>query len=231
MRLLILALFALAVSTQSQTPQQLANPETIVPVCENGPALVRSPVLRSPNNAYQAYVENEAAPRPYNQCINTAKLFVKGPADEQFQLVYLKEPQEGELVSVMTLVDWSPDSHNLLLDLFVSTIGSDTGTVIPVIYDAERGVFSEHWVERALSQHFGRDCSFLVHSMGFAAGRGYVLKIEPTFESDDTAPDPDSCVQKPGPWLFDFVQPKGWTIQPLDSGFQITYYGRFAAAP
>ncbi|PYU73619.1 MAG: hypothetical protein DMG49_05780 [Acidobacteria bacterium] len=158
------------------------------------------------------------------QCVNTAKLFVKGPSDKGFRLVYLEEPSRYELFNNVKIVDWSPDNHHLLAELFVGQWGSDAGGNAPLLYDATDGVFaSPNVVATALNIRFGHDCEFVVQTMGFAADGGVVFKIWPRFGEGKTAAEPGSCVNKEGLWLLKDG------ISPLADTYRVQRYGRFLA--
>jgi hypothetical protein len=192
-----------------------------------GSMLVRSRVFVSPDGNYEAYAENEAvAHSAGEQCVNTAKLFVKGPGEKGFRLVYLEEPTRYELFNNVKIVDWSPDNHHLLAELFVGQWGSDTGGNTPLLYDATDGVFnSKNVVATALSIRFGHDCAFVAQTMGFAADGGVVLKIRPSLDEVEGTVEPDSCVKQEGLWLLKDG------IKPLTGTYRVARYGRFLVAP
>ncbi len=191
-----------------------------------GSILVRRPVLVSPDGKYQAYAENEAVARQGagDECVNTAKLFVKGPSDEQFRLAYLQEPHLYELISQIDLIDWSPDSHYLLAELFIGQWASDFGGFSPLLYNAWDGVFSpENFVSTAFSIHVGHDCTYVSKTIGFAPDGGVVLKVHPNFDEEGIM-DTASCVKEEGLWLLN----KGLT--PLADTYKVRRYGRLLAA-
>src|ERR1700674_1453167 len=124
-----------------QSSERVVTSETATATCFDkttqklvGSMLVRSRVFVSPNGNYEAYAENEAvAHSAGEQCVNTAKLFVKGPSDKGFRLVYLEEPSRYELFNNVKIVDWSPDNHHLLAELFVGQWGADAGGNTPLL--------------------------------------------------------------------------------------------------
>ncbi len=190
-----------------------------------GSMLVRRPVLVSPDGKYQAYAENEAVAHLGGgaECVNTAKLFVKGPGDKEFRLAYLQEPHLYTLISQIDLIDWSPDSRYLLAELFIGQWASDFGGSSPLLYNAWDGVFSpENFVSTAFSIYVGRDCSYRSKTIGFASDGGVVLKIQPYFEEEGII-DPASCVKEEGLWLLN----KGLT--PLADTYKVRRYGRLLA--
>jgi hypothetical protein len=224
-------------STFAQAPErsseQVVTSETATATCFDktsqklvGSMLVRSRVFVSPDGNYEAYAENEAvAHSSGEQCVNTAKLFVKGPGDKGFRLVYLEEPSRDELFNNMKIVDWSPDNHHLLAELFVGQWGSDAGGNTPLLYDATDGVFnSKNLVATALSSRFGHACAFVVQTMGFAADGGVVLKIRPSLDEAEGTVEPDSCVKQEGLWLLKDG------INPLTGTYRVPRYGRFLVA-
>jgi len=214
-RLLTLASILIAGNANGQRPEPL--PERLI-VSEKpfascydanyklvGSMLVRSPILVSPDGNYQAYAENEAVAYrggTWAECVNTSKLFVKGAGEKEFRLAYLEEPRVYNLLSLIGLVDWSPDSHYLFAELVVSQWGSDWGGSSPLLYNAWNGVFSpQDFVSTALSIHLGHDCYYRVQSLGFAPDGGVVLKIQPWFDEEGIL-DPASCVKKEGLWML-----------------------------
>ena len=216
-----------------QLPERVIASETATATCFDkttqklvGSMLVRSRVFVSPDGNYQAYDENEAVARKVGeQCVNTAKLFVKGPSDKGFQLVYLQKPSRHELFNNIKIVDWSPDNHQLLAELFIGQWGSDAGGNTPLLYDATDGVFnSQDVVATSLSIHFGHDCAFVVQTMGFAADGGVVLKIRPSLDEAEGTIEPDSCVMKEGLWLLKDG------IKSLADTYRVQRYGRLLAA-
>ena len=210
--------------TPERLPRRAITSETLTATCfDNGPTLVRSPILISPDRKYSAYSENEAVVRGEKRCINTARLFLKGPGDKVFRLVYLQAPTRYQLFNNIKLLDWSPDSHRLLSELFVGQWGSDSGGSTLLLYDATDGVFaSEDAIGTALSIYFGHDCAFSVRMMGFASDGGVVLKIQPSFDDEATV-EPSSCVQKEGLWLLQDG------IKPLPAAYRVRRYGYFSA--
>jgi hypothetical protein len=82
-----------------------------------GSYIVRSPILSSPDSLHRAYVEVEAiASRPKDEpsdsipsCENTSRLFVAGPPDSDFKLVYSQSAPGISDGNSLKLVDWSAD--------------------------------------------------------------------------------------------------------------------------
>ncbi len=190
-----------------------------------GSMLVRRPVLVSPDGKFQAYAENEAVAHlgAGAECVSTAKLFVKGPGEKEFRLVYLQEPDLYELISQIDLVDWSPDSHHLLAELFLGQWGSDSGGFSPLLYNAWNGVFSpENFVSTAFSIHIGHDCPYVNKALGFAPDGGVVLRVQPDYDEEGIM-DPASCVKKEGLWLLKN------SLTPLADTYKVQRYGRLLA--
>jgi hypothetical protein len=129
-RLLLFAFVLVCYEANAQGPKRLPEhvivSETATADCYDkasnklvGSMLVRRPVILSPDGKYQAYAENEAV--AYRgagaECVNTARLFVKGPGEKEFRLAYLQEPSLYTLFNEINIVDWSPDSRYLLAEL------------------------------------------------------------------------------------------------------------------
>lgn len=234
--LLIFVVLGVACQANAQDrerfPERVIVSETATATCYDstgrrlvGSMLVRSPVFVSPDGRHQAFVENEAVAYPGRgpECVNNAKLFVKGPGDKEFRLAYLQEPTTYQLYSHIEIVDWSPDSRDLLVQLFIGQWGSDWGAFSPLLYHAWDGVFSsQNMVSTALSTHFGYGCSYGVRTLGFSPDGGVVLKIQPVFD-EEGALDPKSCVKKQGLWLLKDG------LLPLASTYGVRRYGEYLA--
>lgn len=206
--LLCLACAPLAERALAQGPEPLQPrvviSETATATCyeENssrvaGSMLVRRPTLLSPDGHNEAYAENAAvAHGPLGQCANTAKLFVRQPGNKEFRLIYHQEPSEYELFNDIEIVDWSPDSRYLLAELALGQWGSDFGGSTPLLYDARNGaVTPERWLDEEFNRYFGRTCSYVVKSLGFAPSGNVVLRVRPPVDEEGVL-DPESCVRK-----------------------------------
>jgi hypothetical protein len=231
---LLLVCVAISVEAEAQGPERLPErvivSETATATCYDstnqklmGSMLVRSPVFISQDGRYQAFVENEAVAHRGGgpECAHNAKLFVKGPDDKKFRLVYLQAPSTYELWNDIEIVDWSPDSRYLLAELFIGQWGSDWGAFSPLLYHAWDGVFSsQNMVDTALSYHFERDCDYRVKTLGFSPDGGVVLKIWPVFDEEGTLV-PESCVKEEGLWLLKDG------LLPLAAAYGVQRYGRY----
>ena len=171
----------------------------------------RTSVLMSPDGLYRAYAESEAvasqAPNGSNaECQNTSKLFVSGPTSEKFRPVLVVEPSPEALGNSIDLVDWSLHGHRLLLAQGFWQWGSDVGGMMVRIYDAESENLSRKFVvDEAFSRYVGKNCAGVFRPMGFSSSGKVIVTAGPFFMVGEDKPVEDSCVQKEGFWLVDFV--------------------------
>jgi len=220
---------------QDKWPARVVVSETAMATCyeENssrvaGSMLVRRPTLLSPDGHNKAYAENAAvAHGPLGQCANTAKLFVRRPGEKDFRLAYHQDPSEYELLNDIRIVDWSPNSRYLLAQLEISQWGSDWGTSVPVLYDAQTGtVTPEDWLDSVLEIHFDNHCSLdpFVERLGFTPSGGVIIRIRPARDMVEGGLEPDSCIKTEQLFL---LHPATHVIAPLAGKHKIQKYGHF----
>lgn len=235
-----------AASAKAQRlPSQVITSRTKAATCyKSGPAgaspelvgsqIVRTPVLASPDGRYRAYVEEEAAAFeiPKNdehrwsavECANTTRLFVAGPGNGPFRLAFLQVPDFSHIRNSITLIDWSPDSHQLMFRLNWSTYATDFFPNCLLLYDPDYGYFKEcGFAEEAFSAKVNKECSVLVQPLGFSPDGKVVLTAQPYYSVDGQTAEP-ACVSKKGIWLFD---PHGGNLSPLPDDYKVPRYGRF----
>jgi hypothetical protein len=187
---------------------------------------MRTFVLESPDGKFRAYAETEAVTQKRRdahgpedvECQNTSRLFVAGPASHKFQrvMMVLPTPELGD--NSISLADWSPDGHRLLIAEGKAGYGSDVGWIMIRIYDADSGkLSSEALVDEAFHKHAGKDCVGVFQPTGFSEDGGIIVRAGPYFDVGEDQPRSDSCVAKEGIWL---IEPVGDAIRQLPDNYK-----------
>jgi hypothetical protein len=200
-----------------------------------GPNKMRTLVLASPDGKYRAYAETEALTHRKRdahgyedvECQNTSRLFVAGPESHKFHrvMIVLPTPELGE--NSISLADWSPKGHRLLLAEGKAGYGSDFGGIVIRIYDADSDkLSSESLVEEAFRKHAGKDCIGVFQPTGFSEDGGIAVKAGPYFDEGEEQPRADSCVAKQGIWLIGL---RDEAIRQLQDNYKPKYYGKEVA--
>jgi len=213
-----------------QPSQDVVVHETIMASCseETGSMLVRRPILLSPDGKYQTFAEIESRITGISSCLNISKLFLKRPEDENFILVYREDTSEYERLNDVRIIDWSPNSRYLLIDLIIGQWGSGWGEIIPLLYDIQEGTLTpKQWLTKAFSRYFGYKCHYLVWSKAFTPSGSVVLRIRPETEVEGNL-DPESCVKKEQLLLLD---PVTHVITPFLGEDDFKRYGQIPDAP
>jgi hypothetical protein len=127
-----------------------------------GSRVVRTPFLVSRDRQHRAYVQVEAIVKKQEEvpvrCSNTSRLYVASPGESEFRLVFRLEPRRHLQGNGIRLVDWSPDSRLLLVDMHQWQYASDSIGNSPLIYDVEADKLTSLSQSWALSTFFGREC-------------------------------------------------------------------------
>ncbi len=204
-----------------------------------GPMLVRSQVLVAPDGEHRGYTESLAGggvklPSATGgwlspECANITKLFVASKREQEFKQALTVTPTEYTLGNAIRLVDWSPDSRYLLFELFLFQWGSDFGGRDLVLYDAQSGSSSDpQRPYEAFKKWAGRGCSATIEPLGFSGEGKVVLKVWPSYpiapESNEPVTESDSCLKKPGIWLYD---PGTGSLRELPDSYKVEHFGRF----
>ena len=201
-----------------------------------GPNKMRTLVLESPDGKYRAYAETEAFTRKkksatgeYVECENTSRLFVAGPRSDGFrQVVTLLPKAEPEPSgNDLSLVDWSPIGHRLLIAEGLFWYGGDSGRIVIRIYDADSHKLSdESFVEEAFCKHAGKECIGVFEPTGFSKDDGITVNAGPYFDVGEDQPRADSCVAKEGIWLIGRADD---AIRQLPDNYKPKHYGKEVA--
>ena len=205
-----------------------------------GPMLVRSQVLVAPDGKRRAYTESLAAGGVKlasdtggwlsPECANITWLFIANSPGDKFRQVLTVVPDEQTLGNAAWLVDWSPDSRYLLLKLFSFQWGSDFAGSAPVLYDARSGTTSDpERAYEAFRKWAGRNCSATIEPLGFSSEDKAVLNVGPSYPvapeaGEEKKPEPDSCVKRPGLWLY---EPDTGKLTKPPVGYKAEHFGKF----
>jgi hypothetical protein len=168
-----------------------------------GSYIVRSPILTSPDSLHRAYVEVEAiAFRPNDEpsnsipsCENTSRLFVAGPADGDFKLVYSQSPPDISDGNSLKLVDWSADGTNLLMERTIWGYETEGELSDLVLFTVSSGTVTVPDLQKVLETRFGKDCSSENSVIGFTPEGNVVIRVAPvkdTYYNEGAT----SCVKK-----------------------------------
>jgi hypothetical protein len=208
-----------------------------------GPMLVRSQVLVAPDGEHRAYTESLAAggvklPSDTGgwlspECANITWLFVANSPGDKFRQVLTIIPEEQTLGNAIWLVDWSPNSRYLLFKSFAFQWGSDAAGSAPVLYDAQSGTSSDpECAYEAFKKWAGRSCFATIEPLGFSSEDKAVLNVGPSYPvapeaGEETKPEPDSCVKRPGLWLY---EPDTGKLTKLPAGYKVKHFGKFESS-
>lgn len=188
---------------------------------------VSSDVFVSPDGKRQAYtrvVANSAAGRmnpehSSRMCVNNSMLFVKSDADS-FDLAFLQEATDTENGNSLQIVDWSADSHRLLLELAQWQYDSPGITRSPLVYQADLGVFQQPDLTRAFRKQFGMECSLDVRVAGYSGDGKIVIATEPMTPEEEEVLAVPSCSPKKAQWI---LSPSSESITSLPEGTKIAH--------
>jgi hypothetical protein len=197
-----------------------------------GPDKRRTVVLKSPDGKFRAYAETEVVMQKRKdahgpgevECENTSRLFVAGPASHKFQRVMMVLPTPEFGGNSISLIDWSRQSHQLLIGEGLWGYGSDFGGTEIRIYDADSGTLSgESFVVEAFRKHAGKECIGVYQLVGFSEDGGIIVKAGPYFDEGEEQVRPESCMAKEGIWL---IGPAYDVIRQLPDDYMPKHYGR-----
>jgi hypothetical protein len=212
--------------TVSQDTSRVRCPEE-----SEGITRVRTPVLLSHDQRYRAYAEIEAELfKPDAQwagnelfCKNTSKLFVAGPDNYDYRLVYFLPSVGHADGNGFELIDWSPDGKRLLFRIHRWGYGQDLDNGYDfALYRADlrslmiedEDDYNEHF-----SEHFKKSCHVWVSPVGFSPESVIVLSA-----ADAEMGVGAECSKEESLWLFDT---SGHKLTPLRKDHKVRHYGRF----
>ena len=204
--------------------------DTSYVTCGSKPATSRtvtSDVFVSPDGRRRAYtrvVANVPGTQPSPErvavtCVNNSSLFVSA-VPGSYDLVFLQEASDTETGNSLQIVDWSADSHRLLLELAQWQYESPGVTRTALIYQAELGVFQQPDLSRAFRKQFGIECSLNVHVAGFTAEGKIVIDTQPLTPEEEEVLAVPSCSPKKGEWI---LNPSSESVTPLPESAKIVH--------
>src|SRR6266478_7460563 len=193
--------------------------------------LGRSPVISS-SAGYRAYAEVKAtAFRAKFQetytgplCENTSRLFLAGPGDAKFKLVYSQSPDFSDGNS-LKLVDWSPDGMHLLMERASWKYESEGDYTDLVLFSLSSGEVTAPDLSRILEGRFGKDCGSENSVIGFTPEGNVVVLVTPledTYYNEGAT----SCVKQKTLLALDAKSALQDIAQVLPSDFKAQHYGQ-----
>ncbi|HVO62971.1 MAG TPA: hypothetical protein VMT53_18725 [Terriglobales bacterium] len=236
--LMLLALLGIPAAYAQNTPASAAkSSDTSYVTCGEKAATSRtvsSDIFVAPDGKRPAYtrvvansVSGQLNPARISRvCVNNSLLFVKSEAD--FDLVFLQEASDTETGNSLQIVDWSADSHRLLLELAQWQYDSPGVTRSVLVYQAELGVFQQPDLSRAFRKQFGIDCSLNVHVAGFTAEGKIVIDTQPMTPEEEEVLAIPSCSPKKAQWI---LNPASESIAPLPEGAKLVHNAKMEAQP
>ena len=199
-----------------------------------GSYIVQSPILTSPDGLHRAYVEVEAiAFRPKDEpsdsepsCENASRLFLAGPGDSVFKLVYSQSPPDISDGNSLKLVDWSADGTNLLIERTIWNYESEGDLTDLVLFAVSSGTTTAPNLPKILEARFGKDCSSENSVIGFTPEGNVVILVAPvkdTYYNEGAT----SCVKQKTPLALDVNRSLQDIAQVLPVDFKARHYGQF----
>lgn len=233
------ALFLIAALHAQNLPASAAKSnDTSYVTCGNKAAISRtvsSDIFVSPDGKKRAYTRVAAkaaagqlsTERTSSVCVNNSMLFFNSSTDS-FDLVFLQEATDTETGNSLQIVDWSPDSHRLLLELAQWQYDSPGTTRSPLIYQPESGVFQQPDLTRAFRKQFGMDCSLNVHVAGFTAEGKIVIETQPMTPEEEEVLALPSCSPRKAQWI---LSPSSESISALPEAAKIVHSAKVEPQP
>ena len=199
-----------------------------------GSYIVRSPIMASPDGHRRAYVEVEAiASRSKDEpsdsdpsCENTARLFLAGPEDSSFKLVYSQSPPDISDGNSLKLVDWSADGANLLMERTIWGYETEGEMTDLVLYAANSGAITVPDLPKILETRFGKECSSENSVIGFTPEGNVVVLMAPvkdTYYNEGAT----SCVKRKTVLALDVRRSLQAIAEVLPADFKTQHYGRY----
>lgn len=200
-----------------------------------GSHLVRSPILASADGLHRAYVEVEAIgfepqdTRTYigPLCENTSRLFVAGPHDQTFRLIYLYSPELSGGNS-MELVDWSPDGTHLLVEVSQWTYESEAEYTDFLVFNWNSGTVAKPDLSQILASRFENDCGSENRATGFTPEGWVVVAVNPLVDGIAIMNGAKSCVARRVLLALDLERGPAITTQTLSDSFKVRHFGTFS---
>jgi hypothetical protein len=199
-----------------------------------GSRIVRSPILTAPDGLHRAYVEVEAtAFRPKDEasdsefyCENKSRLFIAGPGDTQFKLVYSQSPPDLADGNSLKLVDWSPDGAYLLMERTIWKYESEGDYTDLVLFSLSSEGVTAPDLSKILEGRFGKNCGSENSAIGFTPEGNVVILVAPledTYYNEGAT----SCVKHKTRLALNTKSALQQIAQVLPGDFKVRHYGQF----
>ena len=192
--------------------------------------LGRSQVASS-SAGYRAYIEVQAtAFRPkYREtyvgplCENTSRLFVAGPGDAEFKVVYSQGTDFSDGNS-LKLVDWSPDGTHLLMERTAWKYESEGDYTDLVLFSLSSENATAPNLSKMLEERFGKDCGSENSVIGFTPEGNVVVSLKP-LEDEYYNEGATSCVKLRTLLALDATHRLQNIANVLPGDFKVRHYG------
>ncbi|HUO85354.1 MAG TPA: hypothetical protein VM534_09590 [Thermoanaerobaculia bacterium] len=230
LQLVMTLLLAAGCSSVRQPPVVRVTTETSFLSCEGRgddstyrSRTIRSPILTAPDGRQQAYVMVEAialnAHEPEaRSCQNVSRLRVAAGGSE-FRDLFVQDPGgEGMNGNALRLVDWSPDSTQVLAELHRWLYPNQIAPPLLVIVRMADARVDGINVEEMIREKIPGQCALEIHAAGFSAEGLPVIRTSPGRNPLDGPP----CAVAPTHWL---VHPAERTIEELPDSWTVRRYG------
>jgi hypothetical protein len=199
-----------------------------------GSRIVRSPILTAPDGLHRAYVEVEAtAFRPKDEppdsefsCENTSRLFIAGPEDSQFKLVFSQSPPDLADGNSLKLVDWSPDGAYVLMERTIWKYESEGNYTDLVLFSLSSGGVTVPDLPKILEGRYGKDCGSENSVIGFTPEGNVVILVAPV-EDAYYNEGATSCVKRKTRLALDTKSALQQIVKVLPGDFKGQHYGNF----
>ena len=200
-----------------------------------GSHLVRTPIFASSDGSQRAYVEVEATafqPRDLATytgplCENTSRLFFAGSGETKFKLVFSQSQEDFSDGNSLTLVDWSFDGRQLLMERTQWKYESEGDYTDFVVFNADSGTVAQPNLEEAIATRYGKDCGSENSVLGFTSEGKIVLVLAPLADDGALMNGAKSCVKRKTLLAVDLSRGVIVSTKPLISNFKFARYGNF----
>jgi hypothetical protein len=219
----VIALLAAACATAPADPVWVEVTETTTRLnCWGEPAggtfgsrIARSPLFVSPDGRRSAWSEVRALAvtgraSDMRACQNISTLMV-AEGGGAYQSAFQQRPgAEGRNGNSLTIVDWSPDSRFLLVELATWTYPTDRDNPLLLVYDGVTRQVADLDAAEAVTRTFGRACRTAFSAGGFTSDGRVVVRLRP---SESPPPQTTQCV---GSELLFVVDRTGGRLEPWE---------------
>jgi hypothetical protein len=170
-----------------------------------------TPELTSPDKAVKAYAVTDAEGRPPHTCENTVRLFV-ADRGSPVRTVFAEKPSlEAGTANSLGLVQWSPNSRWLLVEMGNWWYDSDAGGLALLLYDRRLDTVIQPDLSALIENQLRKHCSIVILAViGFDQDNRVLLRLADNQDEGHDEPE-TACFGKSPDWTFD---PASSAIQP-----------------